>query len=141
MASFYLDENVSGHTLPEFVARGHDPLHARTVLAKGTSDHLQLATAVRAGRILVTHNRDDFRLLHKAWHRWFFLWTATQISNGINAVKPSHSGIIVVPQAPHLSPATVAAEVDSLVARVSLVDQFYWYDWQSGRGWVQEPPP
>lgn len=140
MARFHLDHNVS-HQIAELLrTRGHDVLTAWDLGLMFADDDVHLWTAADDNRIVVTHNRDDFRLLHKAWHRWFFLWTAAQIGNGISAVKPSHSGIIVVPQAPHLSPAAVATEIDALVARVSLVDQFYWYDWQSGRGWMQEPP-
>ena len=131
MASFYLDENVSGHTLPEFVARGHDPLHARTVLAEGTSDHLQLATAVGAGRILVTHNRDDFWLLHRAWRGWPGEWGTTS--------APRHAGILILPQPPILDPAQMVEEIDKLLADVGGPDALAnrLFRWLPGEGWVE----
>ena len=48
----------------------------------GDADHLLEATQQR--RILVTHNRKDFLLLHNAWHTW--------------AMAVPHAGILVLPQ-------------------------------------------
>lgn len=107
MATFHLDENVSGKSLPEFVARGHDAIHARSILAEGTSDHVQLATAVRARRILVTHNRDDFLLLHRAWRDWLSKWGTSPAA--------THAGILILPQPPILNPAQMTEEIDKLL--------------------------
>lgn len=50
-------------------------------------DGQQLLAAQSAQRILVSHNRKDFRLLHDAWYRWAEAW----------GVQPDHAGSLIVP--------------------------------------------
>ncbi len=67
MADFSFDENVAEQTARVLSDLGHDVLTARQLRSKGIDDARQLALAVRFGRILVTYNRTDFLLLHRAW--------------------------------------------------------------------------
>jgi Domain of unknown function (DUF5615) len=52
------------------------------------NDEDVLLYAARRGRLLLTHNYDDFVLLFRAWHRWGETWQVNQ----------SHAGIIICPQ-------------------------------------------
>ena len=65
MARFLLDHNVSRRLVGELHLLGHDAETARD-LGLGRADDDQLLTAATdAGRVLVTHNGQDFRALHR----------------------------------------------------------------------------
>ncbi len=130
MARFPLDENVSATIAARLRALGHDVATAGDLGLLGADDEVHLLAAEKTDRILVTHNRDDFRLLHRAWRLWARDW----------GVRRSHAGVLVIPQAPHWSPQHAATEVD-LISRLPLRDELYTYDWQGSRGWQQEPVP
>ncbi len=90
MARFHFDQNVAldiavmvRHASQDVVTTGEAGL-------LDADDAVHLLTAARAGRILVTHNRRDFRLLHRAWQRWTRDW----------GVSVGHAGILVIPQPP-----------------------------------------
>ncbi len=102
MARFYLDHNVSLHLVPALIALGHDAATARDLGLTGADDDMHLTTASDDGRILVTHDRQDFVLLHRAWHRWSRRW----------GVTAAHAGILVIPQAPRLPLPDAARELD-----------------------------
>jgi len=127
---FYLDEDVSLHLPPLLEARGHDALAAKRYLPSGIPDHEQFATAVRLGRILVTHNRKDFRSLHRAWRDWFAEWGPSP--------PPHHAGILCIPQAPEL-PEEMAAEVIDQFLRANpgagLANRCF--RWTASRGWEE----
>lgn len=92
---------------------------------------MHLAEAAEAGRILITHNRNDFILLHRAWHRWSRRWGVYRL----------HAGILIIPQMPHWQPAQAAAEIETIVRQASIDGELYAYDWQVGTGWQRDPAP
>lgn len=78
MAAFYLDHNVAVQVAHMLRAAGHDIVTARDLGLDHASDDEHLLTAAQQVRILVSHNRADFVLLHTAWQRWTAAWQAGQ---------------------------------------------------------------
>ena len=107
MALLYLDEGLSVQTDRRLVDLGDDVIDARSVVRDGTSDHQHLLIATRFRRILVTHNRVDFELLHHAWVDWF--------QELANEPRPVHAGIVIIPQPPLVSADTGADLIHALV--------------------------
>ena len=102
MAQFHFDENTNYDIAVALMARGHDVVTSRDVGLDGHDDDEQLLAAATAGRILVTHNREDFILLHRTWQRWSRAWGATV----------AHAGILIVPQDKGVPPDMAAREID-----------------------------
>lgn len=129
MADFYWDEGTSIPFAGLMEPLGHDVVIARTFHPQRTSDHVHLATATRLGRILVTHNRDDFLLLHRAWRDWFNEWGPSP--------PPIHTGIIILPQPPHLDSQGAAAILDRFVRteRPSAGIANRIFEWRRVGGW------
>jgi hypothetical protein len=132
MADLYLDENVSRRMMTALATHGHRAMHARDLLPDGTSDHIHFGISARVGWPLVTHNRDDFALLHRAWRDWPAFWTLANL--------PLHAGILLLPQPPILTPAAAASAVDALILAVGGVGGLKGrlYTWSSGVGWLDE---
>lgn len=68
----YLDEDVDVLVAELLARRGYSAITARDVGTLGQEDSEQLAYAVRQGRALFTHNRNDFEKLaltyfERAW--------------------------------------------------------------------------
>lgn len=63
----YLNENVPLRLVDILSEIGIYAVHTVEVGNQGISDEAQLQYAVNRGCILVTHNRKDFRELHKRW--------------------------------------------------------------------------
>ncbi len=103
MANFYLDHNVSHQLAHALRALGHGVDTAYGLRLDAADDDEQLATAALSGRILVTHNRRDFILLHRAWFRWARLWGVTNVQ---------HHGILMIPDAPRLPTPDAARALD-----------------------------
>ena len=103
MAVFQLDHNVSAQLRPLLRLAGHEVYDAREQGLDRVSDDVLLLEAMRAGRVLVTHNEGDFLLLHAAWRRWPVAW-------GI-VPPPAHAGILLVPQAPQALPTDLAQAI------------------------------
>ena len=119
-------------------AESHDVLTARQAGRAAASDAEQLLWASDEGRTLVTHNEDDFELLHDAWARWSSAW-------GVDA---RHAGIIVIPQARHVPVARMATDLAHLFqSGVMLTNALYrrrigggrtgWERWRPGVGWAR----
>jgi hypothetical protein len=120
VASFYLDHDVSIQLQLALEAFRHDVVTTRDLRDQRANDAEQLHTAARAGRVLVTHNRVDFALLHQAW----CLWPAPL----------QHSGILVIPQQ-RWSATEAAAELDGFIRTgLSLINALY--IWTPSRGWI-----
>ena len=130
MARFQLDQNVSATLALLLRGLGHDVVTTNDAGLLDAHDDVQLLAAAKADRVLITHNREDFRLLHRAWRRWTRDWQ----------IQRSHAGILVIPQYPLWSPERSSTEVDS-IARLPLTDELYVYDWQTGQGWQRQPAP
>jgi len=108
MGELYLDEDVSGVSGRRLILLGDDALDARGVLLHATKDHQHLAMATRLGRVLVTHNADDYLLLHLAWREWFEEFGQSP--------PPEHGGILLLPQPPELGATDIADLVHSFAA-------------------------
>jgi predicted nuclease of predicted toxin-antitoxin system len=63
----YLDHDVDVSLAERLRRRGHDVLTTREVGNAEASDEFQLAYATTEERVFVTHNRRDFRQLHRLW--------------------------------------------------------------------------
>ena len=133
MADFYLDHNVALDTASFLQARGHGAFTARGMRLEAATDDEHLLTASHRGWILVTHNRDDFVLLHEAWLRWSGAWGVTL----------EHAGILIVPHPPRVPIAQAAQELDAFVARgLPLRNELFelrstgiWYRREPTGGW------
>lgn len=131
MGRFHLDHNVSRQVANLLRTSGHDVVTARDLGLEDADDDVHLLAALQDSRVLVTHNRNDFVLLHYAWRRWTRVWQVPQ----------PHAGILIIPQAPHLAPEQAVRELDGIQAQVPLVNELYEYDWQMSGAWVRLPQP
>lgn len=107
MAAFYLDELVADLQAGFLRQQGHDVVTTTQASNKGNSDVQQLLYATRTERILITHDRRDYPMLHEAWHELARWW-------GV-AVTFLHPGIIILPPVTRLGIVEAAYEVDVLV--------------------------
>jgi predicted nuclease of predicted toxin-antitoxin system len=85
---FYLDNDLAAGVALSLRTAGHVAISARDLRLRRATDDEQLLVAADAGRVFVTHNEDDFTLLHDAWRKWF----------SAKGVQAQHAGILVVPQ-------------------------------------------
>jgi len=135
VGSLLIDADVPGLLAHHLVSLGHDVLTARQagltgrVGTPGASDDEVLVTAVRQGRVLVSHNERDFLLLHRAWRRLAVEWAVQP--------PPSHPGILVFRQVDPAQLVPMAVEIDRFLAQyassryASLTDAIY--AWRVGR--------
>ena len=103
---FYLDEDISSELAWLLRDAGHDVLTTSESRLRANPDSDQLLRAWAEQRILVTHNRGDFVLLHLAWSSWPYAWAHPQ--------TPLHAGIAIIHQPPrltHLDAATALSEL------------------------------
>jgi len=63
----YLDHDVDVALAARLQQMGHDVLTTREAGHTEASDERQLTFATREGRVFLTHNRRDFRRLHRQW--------------------------------------------------------------------------
>jgi hypothetical protein len=91
VAHLYFDHNVTRHISPTLWAAGHDLLFTRDPGAAHLTDDAHLLAATPAGRVLVTHDRDDFTMLHSAWITW---------PAAFGLELPPYAGILVLDQSP-----------------------------------------
>jgi hypothetical protein len=68
----------------------HDAALARSWLPSDTSDHVHLATATRLGRVVLTDDRRDLPLLHRA--------RRDCLAEYLGAGAPRHTEILAIPQ-------------------------------------------
>src|SRR5215472_16495252 len=77
----YLDEDTASPLLTRLLRRaGHDVQVPADVGMRGASDPAALTHAVRAARVVITHNYDDFEELHDL----------------VRETQGHHTGILVV---------------------------------------------
>ena len=101
LTKLYLDEDVSVLLAELLRSHGVDVVTARDALTLGNSDESQLEFAINQGRAIVTHNRLDFKTLHR---------------NRL-AAQQSHTGILIANRRP--STAELARRVMKLLRLVS----------------------
>lgn len=117
MVAFYCDENVNPKVAVLLSRVGHSVRTTPDERRNGAWDPDQLRYATDQGRILITHNRRDFRTLHDAWSQWFPRWREAQ----------PHGGIFILDHGP--LPAVIAAAILAFlaIAPPSLAGRTY--DW------------
>jgi hypothetical protein len=88
-----LDEDVRLGLVSALVNRGFDVVSVHSVGPRNADDALVLERAIELARVLITHNRDDFKDVHSAFlHRGRI-----------------HTGIVCIPQRGSLSRRIVRA--------------------------------
>jgi hypothetical protein len=131
LARLYLDEDFSFDIARHLQGYGHDVVTVRGLRSAGASDGTHLLRAAQDHRLLVTHNGDDFYLLHDAWLCWFRAL--------IPPPPPVHAGILVVPQpvpkTGYWLPDYGAGEIDAFLSRGSpLTNRFFAW---TPAGWME----
>lgn len=87
---FYLDENVAEGLTGALARLGVEAVTTAHVGRKSASDAQQLLYARETGRALITHNNNDFLLMHETLILWSRAW---------NVPNPMlHAGILVIDQ-------------------------------------------
>src|SRR5215510_6348095 len=100
----------------------HMVLTVRDIGLERAGDHEHFLTAAQRGWILVTHNRQDFFLLHDAWRRWLPVFNVSTV----------HAGILVLPHG--LPSQTVQLLEDFLLSGLPLSNELY--VWRPMSGWT-----
>lgn len=126
MTDFYLDHNISSQLATLLRRRGHAVVSARQIGRERGDDAEHLFIAAEQQRIVVTHDRDDFTLLHRAWTRWSVGW----------GIMVSHAGIVVFPQPPRLTVGQSDQEIATLLARQPVMTNTL-FVWSTGAGWTR----
>ena len=89
MASLYLDHNVARDVARALRYESHDVRTAREIHTEAAGDDEHLSLSYENSWVFVTHNIQDFRLLHSAWRRWSGLWGVSVSHPGILALEPA----------------------------------------------------
>jgi len=89
VARFFLDNNVSHALQALLTADQHTVTTSRAHGLAGRDDVAQLLAAVDLQAVLVTHDREDFLLLHGAWLALAARWQQAE----------EHHSIVILPQA------------------------------------------
>ena len=105
----------------ELNARGHAAYTARDLGLAAAADPVQLRSAAQDGRILVTHNKGDFLLLHRAWRDWM--------------PGSPHAGILIMKQQQLLVPEMARAIHSFVMGGRDLTNQAY--AWMASGRWVR----
>lgn len=121
---YHFDEDVSLQSVDLLRARGFDIVTYADLGLNGAADYVHLAAAAKAGRILVTHNRKDFVLLHGAWFHWSAVWNVTH----------DHSGILILEQP---LPPAVAAEAILELEQIGWTLENRIFYWRRRHGWQE----
>ena len=124
MAGRYLDHNVSGRIRDSLRAFGHLVVTTREVRLERAADGAQLLTAAQRGLTFVTHDRDDFILLHDAWRRWAHAWGVTE----------RHAGILIMAQDPVVTVRQIADAIDEFMRSGTTVANEH-YLWTPAGNW------
>jgi len=126
VAGLQFDENVSLKLVPLLEAAGHDIVVMRDLRSPRMTDDALLLSSVRAGRVFITHNRKDFRMLHDAWVTW---------PAAFGMALPPHSGILILDSVPYETLASVIAVFLDEMPPERLANAIFW--WHRHDGWRQ----
>ena len=99
MARLFVDHNFSYRFASSSSLVRHDVLTARDADCEDQPDDAVLLWSVQTGRLLVTHNRKDFKLLHDAWLSW---------PAAFGIALPPHPGILVLDTSTRSRPCDVS---------------------------------
>jgi predicted nuclease of predicted toxin-antitoxin system len=124
MVTFYLDHNISYRILPYLHSAGHQTVATRETGMNRADDDAQVFFAWQNGWITITHNRQDFLLVHHTLRRWGDLWHITDI----------HAGILAFPDS--LAIREQARLLDVFIASDFPIANTF-YEWRSIGSWVQ----
>ncbi len=128
MARLFTDEDVSPRIAEHLQKLNHDALTTEQAGRRGSTDNDQPVFATQQDRILITHNRADFLLLHDAWRQWSQLW----------GVTAAHTAIVAVDQWRVESLAFIIHNF--LLATPDLGNGNLMYRWQlASRSWMRYP--
>lgn len=126
---FSLDENVSERVLPALHRFGLDVVTTTQLGLKGATDPRQLLVATQLGRVLVTHNGADFRMLHETLGRWAEAWDVGHLVR--------HAGILIIVQESRMQATTMAAIVDRLAREDEAITNRL-FAWNRRQGLIEE---
>lgn len=124
VANLYHDHNVAREITHSVRRAGHLVTTARDIGMDRAKDDEQLLVAAQRNWILVSHNREDFFLLHDAWRRWSRAW----------GVTTTHPGILVVAQMPPAWHRRIADEIVRFVELNPVLSDTL-HMWRPTRGW------
>lgn len=127
MAAFYIDENMTLELGPALRQYGHSVTSTAEERRLGAPDPHQLLHAAARGWAIITHNRNDFRLLHTAWLLWTNEWQ----------IAPQHAGILIVEQVRRQPVSDLAQPIHDLVTNRDTTLANALYDWKPATGWVR----
>ena len=135
MPTAFLDNDVATEIAENLSVAGYPTISSRALRRQRANDAQQFTYAAVNGRVLITHNGRDFKLLHQGWRLWKETW----------GLVASHHGIIELPQATVaelaanlLGPTQLAQLVIDLFATGSPTPDEYWA-WRRAAGSVNEP--
>jgi hypothetical protein len=118
MTELYIDQDALDLTR-RLGAAGLVVTNARESGISTSNDEVHFLLAARSGWTLITHNIEDFKMLHRAW----LLWN----------MQPNHSGVLILPQADDRD--MLAHEVIAFFAAdLPLTNECY--IWSTGLGWL-----
>jgi hypothetical protein len=121
-APLYANHNFARPAIESLRRRGYDIVASREISLDRAFDDEQLLYAARSGRVLLTHDIEDYQLLHDAWRRWSVDW----------GVERQHVGILILPQ--EWAHERKAGEIDRFLrTSPDLANQLY--RWQTSTGW------
>jgi predicted nuclease of predicted toxin-antitoxin system len=106
MADLFLDADIDSVLVAPFEARGHSVQTTAQVSRHNATDIEQLLIATDLGRLLITHDRDDYLLLCRLWRALALRW-------GVSS--ETHAGVLIVPQAAQLPLPRIVSEIDGLI--------------------------
>jgi hypothetical protein len=112
VTDFYLDDGVAQQLADELVVLGHTATTSQAEGQKGAHDEVHFWLAAQRGWTVITHNREDFRMLHRAWRLW--------------SVAITHAGVLIIPQTSTGLAFQAAQTIDLFLrAQPSLVNMLY----------------
>ncbi len=121
MADFHVDNDIPVELAQVLRSYGHTAVTARDLSLSAADDPVHLLTAAQHGRILVTHNKSDYLLLHTAWLAW--------------SLPLPHAGILIMKQQKLLVPQ-MASAIEGFIKRGQpLVNQVY--EWTVSGRWTR----
>jgi predicted nuclease of predicted toxin-antitoxin system len=106
MADLFLDADIDAALVSLFEARGHSVQSTAQVSRLNATDIEQLLIATDLGRLLITHDKDDYLLRCRLWRALALRW-------GVSS--ETHAGVIIVPQAKQLPLPRIVSEIDGLI--------------------------